>query len=94
MNQSNALHGDEPNDPPREWNSQPTAAYFKSSTSPSKIYPVFSAIMWRLNHRTIDNGYVKVPNEEFPVESNSESVTDTDTTPIKSIDDGEMDHLL
>ena len=28
------------------------------------------------------------------VEYNSESVTDTDTTPIKSIDDDEMDHIL
>ena len=50
--------------------------------------------MGRLNHHTIDNGDVKVPTSEFPVESHSESVPYTDTTLIKSIDDDEMDHLL
>ena len=30
MNQFNALHGDKPKEPPREWNSQPPAAHFKS----------------------------------------------------------------
>ena len=50
--------------------------------------------MGRLNHHAIDNVDVKVPTSESPVESNSESVPDPDTNPIKSIDDDEMDHLL
>ena len=50
--------------------------------------------MGRLNHHAIDNGDVKVHPSEFPVESNFESVPDPYTTPIKSIDDYEMEHLL
>ena len=94
MNKLNVLNGDEPNEQPMEWNSQPTAANSKSRTSPSKTNPVISAIMGRLNHHAIDNGDVEVPNSDFPVESHSESVTDPDTTPIESIYDDGMDHLL
>ena len=50
--------------------------------------------MGRLNHHAIDNGDVQVHTSDFPVEFNYESVTDPDTTPNKSMDDGEMDHLL
>ena len=50
--------------------------------------------MGRLNHHSIVNGNVKIPTSDFPIESNSESVPDPDTTPIKSIDDDEMDNLL
>ena len=50
--------------------------------------------MGKLNHHAIDIGYVKIPTSDFPVESNYESVPDPDTTPIKSIDDDEMDYLL
>ena len=53
-----------------------------------------SAITGRLNHRAIDNDDVKIPTSEFPVEYNFESVPDPDTTPIKSNDDDEIDHLL
>ena len=53
-----------------------------------------SAIMGRLNNHAIHNGDVEVQPSEFPVEFNSGYVTDPDTTPIKSIDDDEMDHLL
>ena len=74
MNQFNALHGDEPNEPPIECNIQPPAAQFKSINSPSKTNPVISAIMGRLNHHAIDNGDVKIPTSEFLVESNSGSV--------------------
>ena len=94
MNQFNELHGDEPDELPREWNSQPPSARVKYRTSPSKPNPVASAIMERLNHHSIDNGDVKAPTSEFPVEFNPKSVTDPETTPIKSIDDDEMDHLL
>ena len=94
MNKFNTLHGEEPNDTPRLWNRQPPAANFKSRTSPSKTIPAFSDIMGRLNHHSIYNGDVEVHLSEFPVESNSESVTDPDTTPIKSTGYDEMDHLL
>ena len=94
MNQFNALHGDKPKEPPREWNIQPLAYHFKSSSYPSRTKPVISAIMGKLNHHAMDNNDVKVPTLDVPVESNYDSVTNTDTTPIKSIDDDEMDHLL
>ena len=32
INKLNALNGDEPTDPPREWNSQPPTSHFKYST--------------------------------------------------------------
>ena len=47
--------------------------------------------MGKLNHHAIDNGDI---TSDVPVESNYDSVLDLDTTPIKSIDDDEMDHLL
>ena len=47
--------------------------------------------MGRLNNHSIDNGDI---TSDVPVESNYESVPDPDTTPIKSIDDDEMDHIL
>ena len=50
--------------------------------------------MGRINHHVIYNGDVKIPTSEFPVESNSESVLDPDTIPIKSIDNDEMYCLL
>ena len=55
MNQFNALHGNSPKEPPREWNSQPPSAHFKSRSSPSRTNPVVSAIMGKLNHHNIDN---------------------------------------
>ena len=47
-----------------------------------------------LNRCAIDNVDVEVHPTEFTVEFNSESVPDPDTTPIKSIDDDKMYHLL
>ena len=94
MNQFNTLHSDETNEPPREWNSQPPSDHFKYTTYSSKISTLVTAITGRINHHAIDNIDVKVPTSEFPVEFNPESVPDPDTTPIKSIDDDEMDHLL
>ena len=58
INQSNTIHGEEKNDPLREWNIQPPAAHFKFSNSPTKTSPVVSDIMVRLNHHTIDYGGV------------------------------------
>ena len=94
MNKFNALHDDEPKDPPRKWNIQPPEAHLKSRTYPSKTNPLISEIMERLNHHAIDNGDVEVHPSEFPVDYHSESVPEPDTTLIKSIDDDEMDHLL
>ena len=71
MNQLNALHGDETNEPPIEWSIKPTEAHFKSTRSPSTTSPVISAIMGRLNHHAIDNGDVKVHTSDFLVECNS-----------------------
>ena len=50
--------------------------------------------MGKLNHHAIDNVDVKIPTSDVPVEYNYESVPYTYTTPIKSIEDYEMDHLL
>ena len=94
MNQFNAFNVGEPNGPPRECNSQTTVAHFKYRSPPPKTSPVVSDIMGRLNHHTIDNGDVEVHPSYFSVEYNSESVTDPDTTPIKSFDDDEMNHIL
>ena len=94
MNQFNALHGEETTEPPREWNIQPPADHFRPSSSPPKTSTMVSAIMGRLDHRDIDNGDVEVHPSDFPVESNSESVPDSDTTPIISIDYDEMEHFL
>ena len=91
MNQLNELHSDIPKEPPRKWNNQPSADHFKSSSSPSRTNPVVSAIMGKLNHCAINNGDI---TSDIPVESIYDSVTDPDTTPIKSIYDYEMDHLL
>ena len=94
MNQFNALHGEKPKKPPREWNSQPPAANFKSRSSPSRTNPVISAIMGILNHYAIDNGDVKIPASEVPIELKYDSFTDPYTTPIKYIHDDEIYHLL
>ena len=67
MNKLNALRGDEPNEPPRECNSQPPEAHFKSRKSPFKTIPVVSYIMGIINHHAIDNGSVEVHPSEFPV---------------------------
>ena len=47
-----------------------------------------------LNHHFIDNGDVEVHPSEFTGVFNSEYFSYPDTTPIKYIDDDEMDHLL
>ena len=91
MNQFNEINGDEPKELPRKWNSQTPEAHFKSRSSPSRTNPVVSDIMRKLNHNAINNGDI---TSDVPVESNYDSVSDPDTTPIKSIDDDEMDHLL
>ena len=60
MNKFNELHGDEPKEPPIEWNSQPPAAHFKYRSSTSRTNPVVSAIMGRLNKHSIQSGDVEV----------------------------------
>ena len=94
MNKFNNLHGEEPTDTPREWNSQPLASHFKSRTYSPKNSPVVSAIMGRMNHYAIDNGDVEGKPSEFPVELNYESVPDPSINPIKSIGDDEMNYIL
>ena len=71
---------------------QPTSgSSLQSRSSTSRTNPVVSDIMGKLNHHAIDNSDI---TSEFPVESSYDSVPDPDITPIKSIDDDEMDHLL
>ena len=53
-----------------------------------------SDIIGILNHHDIDNGDVEFQTSDFLVEFTSESVLDSYTTPIKSIDYDQMDHLL
>ena len=65
MNNFNALHGEEQNKPPIEWNSQPTSDTFKYRTYPTNIRPVVSAIMGRLNNHAIDNGDVKFHTSDY-----------------------------
>ena len=65
MNQFNALHSKEPNETPRERNSQPTA------TSPSKTIYMVSPIMGILSNHAIDYGDVEFHNSKSPVESYS-----------------------
>ena len=48
MNQSNALHGDEPNKAPREWKNQPPAYNLKYRTFPSNPSPVVSDFLGTL----------------------------------------------
>ena len=60
MNQFNNIHDGEPNDPPGECKIQPTAAHFKSRTSPPKTSPVVSYIMDILNYHAIYNVDVEV----------------------------------
>ena len=63
-------------------------------TSPPNTISFVLSIMWRLNNHTIYNGDVEVHPSYFPVEFNSESVPDPYSTPIKSIGDDEIDHIL
>ena len=67
MYQFNDLHGDESNEPTREWNRKLTKDHFKSRTYPSKTSPVVSAIMGGINHHSIGNGDVEVQSLDFPV---------------------------
>ena len=83
MNQFNDLHGEQPNELPRQWNIQPPESHLKSRKSPPNTRPLVSYIMGILNHHGIDNGDVEVHTSEISVESNSESVPDTYTTTIK-----------
>ena len=62
MNQFIAIHGEESNEQLIEWNSQPPEDHFKYSTYPTNKSPVVSALIGRLNHRSIDNGEHRFSN--------------------------------
>ena len=94
MNKFNAVHGDKPKESPREWNCKPLTDNFNYRTSTSRTHPVMSAIRGELNHHAIYNRNIKIPTSDVPVDSKYDSVTYPDTTPIKSINDDEMDNLL
>ena len=65
MNKFNAFHGEDSNEPPREWSIQPPSSLFKYRTSSTNTRPVVSAIMGRLNYHAVDNGDVKVHTSKF-----------------------------
>ena len=67
MNQFRALSGEEPNEPPREWNRQTPESHFRYITSPPKFIPMVSSIMDRLSHHSIDNVDVDVHPSNFTV---------------------------
>ena len=50
--------------------------------------------MGRLDHHSIDIDDVVFHPSEFSVEYDSETVPDPEITPIKSIDDYEIEHLM
>ena len=58
MDQFNEIHGDKPDEPPREWNIQHPEVHFKSCTSAPNTTPVVSDIMGRINHHAVHNGGV------------------------------------
>ena len=76
INKFNAPHGDEPTEPPREWNIQPPEVPLKSRTLTPKASPVISDIMGRINHRAIDNGGVDVYTPYYTLKYTSVSVPD------------------
>ena len=94
MDKLNSLRGGEPTGPQIKWSTQTPASHFKYQTSPPKTSPMVSAIMGRINHYAIDNGDVAVHPSDYPFKSTYKSFPYQDTTPIKPIDDDEMDHIL
>ena len=72
-----------------------TANPLHLTSNPGHILP--EPILWfqlswgELNHYSVNNGDI---DSDIPVESNYDSVPDPYITPIESIDDDEMDHLL
>ena len=65
MNQFNDLHGEQPNELPRQWNIQPPESHLKSRKSTPKTSPGVSAIIGRLSHHAIDNGDVEVHSSKY-----------------------------
>ena len=94
MNKFNELHGNQTDEPPREWNIQPTAVQLKYCTSTPNNRPVVLDLMGRLNHHAVDNGDFDVYTLDCALEYNYHYVTDPDNTPIKSIDDDEIYQIL
>ena len=94
MKQFNALPGNEPTEPLREWSSQISDVHFKFLTFPLKTSLVVFSITWRLNYHDVDNGGDEVHPSECPFESTSGSVPYPYTTPIKSIDYYNMYQVL
>ena len=87
MNKSNALHGDEPDEPPIDWNSQTTSVILRSCISTCKTSPILLGLIGRLNHRADNNCGVYVYTSDYQLEYIYDSVPDPYNTPIKSTDD-------
>ena len=77
MNQFNIIHSDETTEKTREWNRQPPPFHFKYRYCHTKTSPVAMAILGILNHHAVDNDDVEVCSSYYPIESTSDSVSDT-----------------
>ena len=84
MNKFNALHGDEPAEPPREWNVQPPSVHSKYYIPCFKNSNVVLAIMGRLNRHVVDNGDVDVYTTWYPLEYTSNYIPEPYNNTIKS----------
>ena len=93
MNQFNSLYGEEPNERPRDWNTQTSTAHFNCRTSSPKTSPVVSYLMGKLNSDAVDICDFEVHPSKFPVQLNLEYVPYSDTTLVKSIDDDKLVHI-
>ena len=83
MKQFNAIFGDEPTEPRREWKILPPSVHLKYPAYPPKTIPVVSAIMGRIHNIAIGNGDVEFYPSEYPFEYTSDSIPDPHTPPIE-----------
>ena len=90
----NALHGYYLAESPTDGNKQSQQVHFKYQTPSTKTSPVVSDITGRLKHHTVYNGDIEVYLSDYHLEYPSGSFTDLDNSPIKSIDDDEIDRIL
>ena len=58
MNTYNALHGDKPDESPRDWKSQPPTVHLKPCTPTYKTTSMVLGLIGRLNNYAADNGDV------------------------------------
>ena len=94
INQSNELRVNETTEPLRYWKSQPPEVHFKYCIPPPNTSPLVSDITGRLNHHAVDNGDLDIYPTDYALKYGYDSVPEPYNTPIKSIDDDEMEQIL